>query len=58
MVEGFLIDNTYGTRAVITWAEGPPVKSIWTGLKLDKKAVRSVQTWRCARCGLLESYAA
>lgn len=58
MVEGFLIDNTSGTRAVITWAEGAPVRSIWTGLKLDRKAVRDVQTWRCARCGVLESYAA
>ena len=56
MAEGFVIDNTHGGRGVSGWAEGQPVKSFWTGVKLKGKAI-DIATWRCGRCGFLESYA-
>jgi hypothetical protein len=57
MTEGFIVDNGYGTRTVSTWAEGEPRKSIWVGVKLGDKPPVEIQTWRCGRCGYLESYA-
>lgn len=58
MTQGFVLDHTQsGYRAVSSWIEGAPVKSVWLGLKFDKSAQRDVQTWRCSRCGFLESYA-
>lgn len=57
MEEGFIVDETYGTRAVPKWVAGEPQKSIWTGLKLRGKDKRDVTTYRCKRCGYLESYA-
>jgi predicted Zn-ribbon and HTH transcriptional regulator len=57
MVEGFVIDNTYGTRAVSTWLEGAPAKSIWVGVKLEGRKPMEIETWRCSKCGFLESYA-
>lgn len=58
MAEGFIVDNTYGGRSPAAWAEGAPEKSFWTGLSLKDRAVIEVTTWRCSRCGFLESYAA
>ena len=52
-----MIDQAYGTNAVPKWAAGVPVKSIWTGLKLKRGEQRDVGTYRCRRCGYLESYA-
>lgn len=57
MTEGVIIDNTYGARGVSTWLEGAPVKSLWMGLKLQGKKPIEVRTFRCNRCGFLESYA-
>lgn len=58
MDEGFVIDRTHDSKAVTqAWTEGEPEKSFWTGLKLKGKAVKSVRTWRCPRCGLLQSFA-
>lgn len=57
MAEGFLLDNTYGSRAVIRWYDGAPVKSVWTGVKTRGRAHHAVVTYRCAQCGFLESYA-
>ena len=57
MEQGFLIDVGYGTKAVPKWAAGQPEKSIWTGLKLRGKEQLDVSTYRCRRCGYLESYA-
>ncbi len=56
MDEGFIIDTTSGTASVSTWHEGEPQKSIWTGVKKSKERYE-VATWRCGRCGFLESYA-
>ena len=57
MAEGFVIDNTYGGRAVSTWLEGTPTKSMWVGVALDGKKPIDVTTMRCTSCGFLESYA-
>ena len=57
MVEGFVIDEGYGTAHVSTWQEGEPRRSIWTGVKKSREDQAKVTTWRCGRCGYLESYA-
>jgi len=57
MEEGFIVDVGYGATAVPKWVEGEPVRSIWTGLKLKGKEQKPVTTYRCRRCGYLESYA-
>jgi hypothetical protein len=58
MAEGFIADHTHGAFAVSNWVEGQPKKSMWTGVQLTGKARSEISTWRCRRCGFLESYAA
>jgi ribosomal protein S27AE len=55
---GFTIDVGYGTKALPKWVAGEPIRSIWTGLKLGGHEQLEVTTYRCPRCGYLESYAA
>ena len=57
MEEGFIIDATYGGRLQSEWAEGAPKRSIWTGIRVAKEDRHPVTTYRCPRCGYLESYA-
>jgi hypothetical protein len=57
MEAGFLVDHTYATSAASEWVEGPVEASFWTGVKLRGRERRRVNTWRCVRCGYLESYA-
>ena len=57
MAEGFVIDEGYGTAHVSTFQAGEPRKSIWTGVKKSKDDQHKIATWRCERCGFLESYA-
>jgi len=58
MAQGFIPDvNQSGSNIVSTWVEGAPVKSFWLGVKVSKKVKLEVETWRCGRCGFLESYA-
>ena len=57
MEPGYVIDEGYGTRSVANWVAGEPERSIWTGLKLRGKSKVAVTTYRCRRCGYLESYA-
>jgi hypothetical protein len=54
---GYTIDIGYGTKALPKWVAGEPQKSVWTGLKLGGKEQLEVTTYRCRRCGYLESYA-
>ncbi len=56
MTEGFVIDHTYGAANPATWLEGKPVRG-WFGLRYDRKAPVEIATWRCVKCGYLESYA-
>jgi hypothetical protein len=57
MTEGFVVDHTHGGRAVSSWVEGPPQKSMWVGVKLGGQKPLEIATWRCGSCGFLESYA-
>ena len=59
MEPGYIIDHTQHASSVVqTWFRGEPEKSFWTGLKTKKRSHRQVRTFRCTRCGYLESYAA
>lgn len=59
MVDGFVVDKgDYGSTSVPSWREGEPRKSFWMGgLKLSETTPLEVTTFRCRRCGYLESYA-
>jgi len=57
MAPGYVIDEGYGTRTVANWVAGEPERSMWTGLKLRGKDKLAITTYRCSRCGYLESYA-
>ena len=58
MTEGFIVDQgDYGSAHVSTYQAGQPRRSIWTGLKQDKKQQFAIVTLRCERCGYLENYA-
>jgi len=59
MDEGYIVDHShqFGSRTVSLWVEGPPEKCIWMGLKIADRRSFSVATFRCQRCGFLESYA-
>ncbi len=57
MKEGFVLDNAYGSFKVSAWIEGAPQPSVWSGLKLGGRRSIAVATFRCDRCGYLESYA-
>lgn len=57
MVEGFILDMTYGGRLASSWVEGQPERSIWTGVKIKDRVCRTVEAYRCPKCGLLKSYA-
>jgi len=57
MTGGYIVDEGYGTRTVAKWIEGNPERSMWTGLKVRGKDKLDVTTYRCQRCGYLESYA-
>ena len=58
MSDGYIVDKTHGGAAVASWVEGQPQKSFWVGLKLSGTTPFEITTWRCRRCGYLESYAA
>jgi hypothetical protein len=58
MQAGFMLDGRDNNRrAVAEWVEGAPERSFWMGLTISQRRVLPVTTWRCDRCGLLESYA-
>lgn len=58
MEEGFMIDHgDHSTPAQSVWAEGPAIRSWWRGLDLKGKTQIPAVTYRCPRCGLLQSYA-
>ena len=57
MEAGFVVDEGYGKKVVAKWVAGEPQKSFWMGLKLRGRDQIEVATYRCRRCGYLESYA-
>jgi hypothetical protein len=57
MEQGYVLDNTYGSRSVTRWVKGAPMKSFWVGTTLPDDALIPIGTFRCTRCGFLEMYA-
>lgn len=57
MNEGVVPDMGYGQWGVASFLPGPVKVSRWFGLKVRKKELMPATTFRCARCGYLESYA-
>ena len=57
MEEGHVIDEGYGAWKPAKWQAGKPQMAWYGSLKVDKKALKQVENWRCGRCGFLESYA-
>jgi hypothetical protein len=58
MEAGFVLDRGHhSTAATQDWIEGTPERSFWTGIKTKGKEKHGVRSFRCERCGLLESYA-
>ena len=59
MTQGFIGDANYGETSVAVprWHHGEPQKNWLGSLKIDKKMSKAVATFRCDRCGALQSYA-
>ena len=54
---GLVIDQgSYNWPNVPVWLEGTPEKDFWTGLNMDGKRMYKVVTYRCVKCGRLESF--
>lgn len=58
MEPGFIVDRQQHGLRTQSWFEGQPEKSFWSGLKTKGRRYREVRTFRCTRCGFLESYTA
>ena len=56
MERGFVLDESYGQRKPSRWIEGAPEYWIWN-LKVRGKRQVEISSYRCTRCGYLESYA-
>jgi hypothetical protein len=58
MEPGFLLEiRNNDRRGVTRWVEGTPETSFLGGLRMKDRQVLAVTTYRCERCGYLESYA-
>ncbi len=57
MHEGFLPDSVHGLRGVPIWVVGKPDLEGFGGARIEGKEAHSIRTFRCTKCGYLESYA-
>jgi hypothetical protein len=58
MEAGYVLDHTQPKLyAASSWVEGPPEKSIWSGLHTKNRRNLPVIAYRCVACGYLELYA-
>ncbi len=57
MVEGWMLELTYGSREQEQWVEGPPEKGWFGWPKLRGKRSFPVTACRCPKCGRLKLYA-
>lgn len=58
METGFVADKAhYSVPGTQKWVEGPPEPSFWSGLRMKDREVIPVITFRCEKCGWLDSYA-
>ncbi len=51
-----MLDETYGAVKNSGWIKGIADRSMWTGIKLRGRKPSPIVSYRCPRCGLLESY--
>ncbi|MDX2191841.1 MAG: hypothetical protein NW201_00710 [Gemmatimonadales bacterium] len=54
---GYVLDQSDAGRSEQRWVQGPPEPSLWMGLQIGGRHTHAVRTYRCTRCGWLESYA-
>lgn len=58
METGFVVDHGHANAMQEQeWVEGEVQKSFWFGVRTKDREVIKVRTFRCERCGYLESYA-
>ena len=58
MEPGFVVDRGHHSAPdTQSWVEGQPERTFWRGLKTAGREKHPVRTFRCERCGYLESYA-
>ena len=57
MAEGFIADYQHADVKPSAWVEGTPHGGLFRTAKFPKSAKHTVATYRCERCGYLESYA-
>jgi hypothetical protein len=57
MEPGFLVDHGHAAVYPAAWIAGVAQWSKWLGLRLKGKTKLPVTTFRCQRCGRLESFA-
>jgi len=56
MEQGFVPEAKDHSTRVEMWVAGAPQKR-WWGLSYRNQRKLEIETWRCTRCALLESYA-
>lgn len=57
MKEGFLVDSSHQAVRVGHWAEGAPEYWFLRVLRMKGRRKLPIRSFRCLRCGFLESYA-
>jgi hypothetical protein len=58
MEEGFMPDFAqYQLVRPVTWVEGKPNHSFWSGTRIADKRQLDVAAYRCTACGYIEFYA-
>ena len=57
MSEGVIAERGDSGWTITSFLPGAPQVSRWFGLKVRKKDLVPISSWRCGRCGYLESYA-
>ena len=57
MQDGFVPDTTYGGLCVPFWMAGKPERGFFGNIKTEAKERRPIRSFRCVKCGYLESYA-
>jgi predicted Zn-ribbon and HTH transcriptional regulator len=57
MDESFVLDRTHGANLQSFWVEGPATKRFLGGVQLKDRERIPVTTFRCSKCGYLESFA-
>ena len=57
MEQGFTVARSENAATLAHWFEGVPEFGFFGGLKATNKKQLVIRTFRCAKCGYLESYA-